>query len=113
MSYSDFDYSASDARREAAEDQFEEYVSAELDSLTGPVIRAVWAMDEAAYYPHPWTYERHLLSIWQEDGDDGLDEYLAEEYREEAEEAVRDRGDEGPCCFQFSCPCGNTNNRPD
>lgn len=106
-------YSRREAESDAAAERFAEYVSGALEELTEPLVRTIEGMDLDAEYPHPWTYERHLAQVWQDDGDDGLAEYLAEEYREEAEEMVRDRGDGGPCCNQFSCPCGNGNNRPD
>jgi len=100
-----YEYTRSDAARE----EYEERVDSALEDITSPIVKEVQEMDEEAYYPHPWTYERSLLAIWQEDGDDGLQEYLNEEYRDEAEEHVKDSGDAGPCCYQFSCPCGNSN----
>ena len=102
-------YDIYDAMADEAKDKYDEMVQDQLDQITGPLIREVWSMDENAIYPHPLAYMPHLLSVWLEDGCDGLSEYLEEEYREEAEEAVRDSAESGPCCYQFSCPCGNSN----
>ena len=63
-------------------------------------------------FPHPWTWARHLANIYTEDGDDGLDEYLRDYYEDEIDSAYDDwcQDNEGPCCNNFSCPCGNNNN---
>ena len=104
-------YDINDARADVANEKFEALVDDALDKIVSPIIELVQSMSEDAYYPHPWTYERSLLTVWLEDGDDGLTEHLEEEYREDAEEAVRDQEyDSEPCCSQFSCPCGNSNN---
>ena len=52
-----------------------------------------------------------MLAVWLDEGEDALREQLEEEYREEAEEILRD-SDPGPCCNDYHCPCGNSNNYP-
>jgi len=91
---------------------YEDDVQAELDLLIDPIMNRVEEVDENM--PHPWTYDRALLQIWLDspDADQAAREVLEEEYREQAEEIVQDRGPSGPCCNDFACPCGNTNNYP-
>ncbi len=106
------DYGA-DAAYDAAYDEREALIQEALSPLVDPVMDAVEALaayiEEHGEQPHPWTRHRHLLSIWLDEDDIALREYLDEHFREEAEEIARDR-DSGPCCYQFSCPCGNSNN---
>ena len=111
MSYRD-SYTAADA----ADDQWAEIVQEYLAELVEPVMVKVRALDQARNagndQPHPWTWERHLLAIEDED-EDALHEELEEHFRDEADDNARNDGAGGPCCNQFSCPCGNTNNVPD
>lgn len=107
--YDDQDYTLADARADAAEEAWNALVQVELDRLVQPIMDRVEETDEEM--PHPWTYERHLLSIWLEEGDDALREQLEEEHREEAEEAARENN-EGPCCNDWHCPCGNNASPP-
>lgn len=104
-------YDRYDAMADAAHDAYEEALKPILDGLVQPILDRVEITDEDQ--PHPWTYERALLQVWLDDpeADGAVREILEEEYREEAEELLRDQQYyEGPCCNQFSCPCGNTNN---
>lgn len=96
-----------DARYDAAMDAYEDALRPILNGIVQPIMDRVEVTDEEM--PHPWTYERHLLSIWLEEGEDALREELEDEHREEAEEILRDQ-DPGPCCNDFHCPCGNSNN---
>ena len=109
MRYDD-DYTAADARGDAAADAFNEAVQAVLDGIVQPILDRVEVEDEEQ--PRPWTYERALLQVWidSSEADGAVRELLEEEYREEAEDTARDQWDSGPCCNQFSCPCGNSNN---
>ncbi len=104
-------YTRYDAMADEAQEKYDEGVGAELETLTRPITDRIENMDADAHYPHPWTYDRHLLEVWIED-EDALQELLEEEYRDEAEEAYKDSYESGPCCNDFSCPCGNTNNYP-
>lgn len=111
--YDDSDYDRYDAAADAAHDAWMELVQPRLAELVDPIMAAVECMDEDGDYPHPWTWERYLLSIWldEEGGEDALREELEEHFREEAEElANEDARESGPCCNDFACPCGNTNN---
>jgi hypothetical protein len=89
---------------------YEDEVEVELGLLIDPIINRVEEVEENM--PHPWTYDRVLLQIWLDSphADLALREFLTDEYWGEAEEIVRDRGPSGPCCNDFACPCGNTNN---
>jgi len=62
-------------------------------------------------FPHPWTWARHLAALWFE-GEDVLEEYLSDFYSDEIESALDDwrYNNQGPCCNNFDCPCGNSNN---
>lgn len=103
-------YTKYDAMAEEAEEKYERLVSDAMDDLLAPIFAEVYSLDpEEDNDPHPWTWTRHLFEVWTEDGDDGLREYLEEDFREEAEEIVRETYEDGPCCSAFSCPCGNTN----
>jgi len=99
-------YTKWDAMADEAEEKFSKRVRDALADIIAPIVSEIEAMDEEAEYPHPWDYDRHLLAIWLEDGDDGLREYLEEDLREEAEEVARESYDSDPCCSEFSCPCG-------
>lgn len=102
-------YDRYDAAYDAAMDAWHETVQPHLDRLVDPIMNEVEVTDEAQ--PHPWTYERHLLQIWLDEGEDALREMLEEEHRDEAEDAARDYAyDNTPCCNDFHCPCGNSNN---
>jgi len=103
-------YDRYDAMADAAHDSYEGALSPVLDALVQPLMDQAEVADEDQ--PHPWTYERCLLQIWLDEGEDALREHLEEELREEAEDALRDSYDSGPCCNQYSCPCGNSNNYP-
>jgi len=113
------DYDASDAAADAFDDAREDAIRGELATLVDPIVEDVENLDydrgegEGIDDAHPWTHDRFLLWIYDEEGEDGLREYLVEQLREDAEAAAEDSYDSGPCCFQFSCPCGNSNNRPD
>jgi len=102
------DYDASDARYDAATDAFEEAVREVLGEIVKPIMKTVDLEDDDQ--PRPWTYRRALMGIWLDEGEDALQEMLEEEYREVAEQIVNDRGPDGPCCNDFHCPCGNSNN---
>jgi hypothetical protein len=102
-------YDKYDAMADAAADKWDEAVQPHLDGLVDPIMLAVEETEEDQ--PHPWTYHRHLLQIWLDSDDGELRSLLEDEHREEAEEIAREQ-DPGPCCNQFSCPCGNTNNYP-
>jgi hypothetical protein len=103
-------YDIDDARYDAAMDAYEEELAPVLAGLVQPLMDAAEVAEEDQ--PHPWTYERALLQIWLDEGEDALQEHLEEELRDEAEEILRDNYEPGPCCYQFSCPCGNGNNYP-
>jgi hypothetical protein len=112
----DPDYTAAEARADAAEDAWNEKVQEVLDPMVDEVMQRVDALadhiDETGQdQPHPWTWDCYLLSIWEDEdqGEDALREELEEHFREEAEEEARDYM-EGPCCNDFHCPCGNSNN---
>ena len=111
MSYED--YTAADARRDEAEDSWNELIADQLRPLVDKTIASCMELraniDARGFdEPHPWTWYRHLL--WcLEDDEDALREMLDEHYYEEAEEVVKDNYDPGPCCRDYSCPCGNTN----
>jgi hypothetical protein len=113
MYYDDYDYDRSDAlddaRYDAAMDAYDEALQPILDELVQPILDRVEETDEDQ--PHPWTYERALLQVWLDspEADGAVREILEEEYREEAEDILRD-SDRGPCCNDFHCPCGNSNN---
>ena len=98
-----------DARYDAAMDAYEDALKPILDGLVQPVMDRVEETDEDQ--PHPWTRDRVMLAVWLDEGEDALREQLEEEYREEAEETLRD-SDPGPCCNDYHCPCGNSNNNP-
>lgn len=82
-------------------------VQLQLDRLVDPIMAAVEVEDEDQ--PHPWTYNRHLLQVWLDDSDEELRSMLEDDFREEAEQEAEEE-DPGPCCNEFSCPCGNSNN---
>jgi len=109
MYYDDYDDARADAladaRYDAAMDAYEDALKPILDGLVQPILDRVEVTEEDQ--PHPWTYERALLQVWLDspDADGAVREILEEEYREEAEEILRD-SDPGPCCRDFSCPCG-------
>ena len=118
MRYDD-NYDASDAAADAYDDYLEDAINEKLAPHVDPVMEEIHEMlltqDEGEWIDnaHPYTWERELLAIYVDEGEDGLRELLDDHFREEAEEEAKDDYDSGPCCFQFSCPCGNSNNRPD
>lgn len=109
----DDDYDASDAAADDYNDAREAAITEQLALLVVPIAEEIEALDydreEGKWIDntHPWTRNRYLLWIYDEDGEDGLREFLDEELRDEAEQAAEDAYDPGPCCNQFSCPCGN------
>jgi hypothetical protein len=106
-------YEAGDFDGDPALDAYEELVQDALVPLVEPVMLAVEATEDFDG-PRPWTWERHLLSLWldNEIGEDGVRELLQDHFREEAERIVQETEPSGPCCNDFACPCGNTNNYP-
>jgi len=118
MYYDDADYDRYDAAADAADDAWQEEVEPYLTALVDATTAEVWTLADEIHesgedQPHPWTWVRYLVSILEDEqdgGEDALQEELEEHYREEAEEEARDNYDPGPCCNDFSCPCGNTNN---
>jgi len=117
--YDPDEYTASDARADEAWEAREDAIREQLALLVDPVVdeidEMVYDRDEGEWIDnaHPWTRKREWLAVYDEDGEDGLRELLDEHFREDAEAAAEDAYDAGPCCNQFSCPCGNSNNRPD
>ena len=97
---------------------WEEMVLEELDILIAPVMVAIEKIEEGLcedpnYDPQPWTWERYLLFVLDsDDGEDIVREILEEYFLDEAEEAARENANNGPCCNDFHCPCGNNNNYP-
>lgn len=113
-SYASDRYDAYDAMADAYDDKWTEAVQQQLDELCQPIERETWARLEALDAgapdePHPWTWERHLVGILQDEdegGEDALREELEEVFRDEAEDLARDRlQDDGPCCNDYYCPC--------
>jgi hypothetical protein len=108
-----------DARADAAYDAragIEPDVEAMLETLVEAECDRLRALEQqiiaSGVDPHPWTEDRHLIALWNEDEDAFcalLDERFLEEAEEAAEEAAEAEYEEGPCCNDFSCPCGNSN----
>jgi hypothetical protein len=105
-------YDRYDAMADAAHESYSALVETVLDEIIQPILDRIEATDEDQ--PRPWTRDRELLQVWLDspEADGAVREILVEEHYEEAEEILRDSYDQGPCCYQFSCPCGNTNNYP-
>ena len=99
-----------EARADAHYDAQHDLIQDELDTLVQPIMDRVEEIDPDENYPRPLTRDQDYAMIWDQEGEDALRELLEEEHREEAEDAARDNYDEGPCCNEFSCPCGNSNN---
>jgi hypothetical protein len=107
-----------DARYDAASDARSELVQQFLDPLVEAELEFVYALDEKingddfdGYDPHPWTWHRHLLGIWEDEengGEDVVREILEEYFEDDAESEANDYeyDNQGPCCSDFSCPCG-------
>jgi len=111
----DSGYDRYDAAADAANDAWSEMVDKHLHPMVDEVMEQVeelWGEIEETGQdqPHPWTWERYLLSIWQDEkegGEDALREELEEHFRDEAEDAARDEAyDNQPCCRSRDCPCG-------
>ncbi len=104
-----------EARYEADGDttgQIEPDVEAMLETLVDTECSRLLALEKqikaSGVDPHPWTRDRHLIWLWDED-EDAFGELLNEQFLEEAEEAAEEAAEEyeeGPCCRDFSCPCG-------
>ena len=103
-------YTKRDAMADEAEEKYEQLLSEVLDVLVTPIFDKIAASDGPDLLD-PSASEAY--GVWQEFGDDGLREYLEEDLRETAEEIAQAKlqaeYEEGPCCSQFSCPCGNSN----
>jgi len=112
----DYDDARADARydamADAADDARETAIQAELDILIQPIMDRVEEIDPDETYPRPLTRDQDMALLWEQEGEDALRELLEEEHREEAEQEAENNYDAGPCCNDFSCPCGNTNNYP-
>ena len=94
-------YDLSDARADAADDAWQEMVSRHLDPMVDEVIERVSDLEDeidstGQDQPHPWTWERHLLAIWndEEQGEDAVREEVEERFRDEAEDAAREEAEE-------------------
>lgn len=114
MYYDDSDYSAADAAFDDSVDKLEDAIASYLPQFVDPVIETVEGLlaaqesGERIDDTQPWTWERYMLWIYVKDGEDGLQEFLADHFREDAEAAIEDAYEPGPCCNQFSCPCGGS-----
>lgn len=118
----DYDYNASDARADDADDAWQERVDSHLYPLVEEVEARVDALAEQIKasgqdQPHPWTWERRLLALLEQGeehpdggGEDALRGELVEHFRDEAEELAREEAQEEaynrPCCRSYDCPCG-------
>jgi FKBP-type peptidyl-prolyl cis-trans isomerase (trigger factor) len=94
MAY-DPDYTAADARR----DEYEEKLSEKLTELVDAVIDERWRDANTEDQEEAMSMDDYRKAMKK------LREELEEEFREEAEESFG-----GPCCNDFHCPCGNSNN---
>lgn len=115
MNTMDYEDMAAEAASDAMETTYEALIREEIGSMSEETMLAIGELEASLPpedMPHPWTWHRHLLSILKDEGEDSLLELLDELYRGEAEETVEDNYEPGPCCNDFSCPCGNSNNYP-
>lgn len=108
MRYDDDTYTAADARydewAEKKAELVEQCLAPLVDAAIGEIMELEEAMEEAREEPgftdpHPWTRERSLLAVWDDEengGEDAVRDLLSEQFKDEAEEAAQNIADDGP-----------------
>ena len=75
-----------------------DYAQKFLDPMVERAITEIQNLEDqiskAGQDPHPWTRERYWLSIFNEEGEDALQEELEEWFRDEAEEEAQEEARE-------------------
>ena len=106
--YDDDSYTAADARydewTEKKEKLIEQSLTPLVDAVIGEIMELEEEMEEAREEPgftdpHPWTWTRDLLAVWDDEengGEDVVRELLSDHFREEAEENAQEIADDGP-----------------
>ncbi len=108
MHYDDDTYTAADARydewTEKQAEQVQGCLTVLVDAAIGKIMDLEEKMEEAREEPgftdpHPWTWERSLLGLWDDEengGEDAVRDLLSEQFKDEAEEDARNIADDGP-----------------